>query len=262
MSYAGSTTTMVDLDPHWSSFSVTTAVDTRTGLGASTQYIPNRSGHSSHASSSSGSGSHLLQGDESFLLIDSTRLLYRWNRPHAQANLWLFAGVGIYGASGTRDLITLAVPTDPTAPIPIPIPPEHNHGGGSLQPISPQPSPSSGGTTLVDFLSTTPSSLRIAARPGLQFDAETTRYRFEAKAMLYLAPGIERPLLSATAGAALREADYNGFQPWAEVQIRAMPGVVDQLEIIPKLRILHKHVVLDIGYSNLGSIIGGLTYTF
>jgi len=41
-----------------------------------------------------------------------------------------------------------------------------------------------------------------------------------------------------------------------------MPQVVDQLEIIPKLRLLHQRVVLDIGYSNLGTLTGSVTTTF
>jgi hypothetical protein len=41
-----------------------------------------------------------------------------------------------------------------------------------------------------------------------------------------------------------------------------MPGLVDQLEFIPKLRLLHQRVVLDIGYSTLGSVVGSVTTTF
>jgi hypothetical protein len=41
---------------------------------------------------------------------------------------------------------------------------------------------------------------RIAARPGLQFDIENTRLRFQAKGKLFLAEGIERSMLSATTG--------------------------------------------------------------
>ena len=108
----------------------------------------------------------------------------------------------------------------------------------------------------------TPSSLSFAVRPGIQFDAETTRLRFEAKALLFLASGIERPLYSATVGAALTKATYTGFQPWIELQARSMPGVIDQLELIPKLRLLHNRIVLEVGYSNLGTVMGGLGYRF
>jgi hypothetical protein len=41
-----------------------------------------------------------------------------------------------------------------------------------------------------------------------------------------------------------------------------MPGVIDQMEIIPKLRLLHRKVVVDVGYSSLGSITGSVTTTF
>jgi hypothetical protein len=47
-----------------------------------------------------------------------------------------------------------------------------------------------------------------------------------------------------------------------ELQVRAMPGVVDKVELIPKLRLLHQRLVFDLGYSSLGSLVGGLTVTF
>jgi hypothetical protein len=73
---------------------------------------------------------------------------------------------------------------------------------------------------------------------------------------------VQQPQLSATAGVALTPARYDGVQPWLEFQVRDMPNVVDALELIPKLRLLHKRIVLDLGYSNLGSMMGGITYTF
>ena len=69
-------------------------------------------------------------------------------------------------------------------------------------------------------------------------------------------------MLSATAGVGLTPPRYEGIQPWLELQVRGMPGVTDQIEIIPKLRLLHGRVVLDVGYSNLGSITGSVTTTF
>ena len=231
MSYAGSTTLSLDLDPHWSSLAMIKALSTRTGLGPSVQYLPAQPDHSLDDSHSTGAGSHARQGDETFILVDATRLVRRWNLSHAQANLWLFAGVGVYAASGS---------TWPSSH------PQGTEGGGGHAHAG----------------LTTAEALRIAARPGVQFDAETTRLRVEGKAMLYLAPGIQRPLLSATAGVALLEARYEGYQPWLELQLKAMPGVVDQVEWIPKLRVLHHRVVVDVGYSNLGSLVGGLTYTF
>jgi hypothetical protein len=106
------------------------------------------------------------------------------------------------------------------------------------------------------------NATRIAARPGLQFDIENTRLRFEAKGQLFLAEGIERSMLSATTGVGLTPPRYQGVQPWLELQVRAMPGVIDQMEIIPKLRLLHRKVVVDVGYSSLGSITGSVTTTF
>ena len=229
MSYAGSTTVGVEVDPHWSSAWFSHALDRRNGLGLSLQVLPANGAHASHASSDDQAGSHAAEGAETFTLVDATRLVHRWNMPNAQANLWLFGGVGVYHASGT------------SAPAP-------SHQGHVHD---------------LDLSGTTsPEALRFAARPGLQFDAESTRLRVEGKAMVFLAPGIQRPLLSATAGAALTPPNYDGVQPWLELQVRAMPGVVDKLELIPKLRLLHQRLVFDLGYSSLGSLVGGLTVTF
>lgn len=278
MSYAGSTMVMVDIDPHWSTLSITKALDRSNGIGASVQYIPSMQGENSHSSTSSGEGSHAMQGNETFILVDATRLVHRWNMPNAQANLWLFAGIGIYGASGISELVTIPNPDasanqpDTPNPTPNPTPPIRPHPHQHL--LKPVASNSLTSTTAnnqfsnsavspyLQFMVETPSSLRFAVRPGIQFDAETTRLRFEAKALLFLASGIERPLFSATVGAALTEATYTGFQPWIELQARSMPGVIDQLELTPKLRLLHNRIVLEVGYSNLGTAMGGLGYRF
>ena len=278
MSYAGSTMVMVDIDPHWSTLSITKALGRSNGIGASVQYIPSMQGDNSHSSTSSGEGSHAMQGNETFILVDATRLVHRWNLPNAQANLWLFAGIGVYGASGISELLTVPNPDasanqpDTPNPTPNPTPPIRPHPHQHL--LKPVASSSFTSTTTnnqssnsavppyLQFMVETPSSLRFAVRPGIQFDAETTRLRFEAKALLFLASGIERPLFSATVGAALTEATYTGFQPWIEFQARSMPGVIDQLELTPKLRLLHNRIVLEVGYSNLGTVMGGLGYRF
>lgn len=210
MSYAGSTTVGGDLDPHWSTLWFSHAIDRRQGLGLSANVL------------SETHRSHVQQGTETFLLLDYTRLVKRWNMPQAQANAWLFGGVGVYNATGST--------------------PEGYHHGSHADAYGP--------------------SLRFAARPGVQLDIETTRLRLEGRGLLYLASGVQQPQLSATAGVALTPTRYDGVQPWLEFQVRAMPAVIDTLELIPKLRLLHKHVVLDVGYSNLGTVVGGVTYTF
>jgi hypothetical protein len=214
MSYAGSTTIGVELDHIWSSAWFSYAVQRQLGVGLSAQVIPG-GGHGGDSQHSHGGGhqnhdNSELNATESFLLLDSTHLLKRWNMDRAQSNLWLFAGVGTY----------------------------QNWNNGRV------------------------NATRIAARPGLQFDIENTRLRFEAKGQLFLAEGIERSMLSATTGVGLTPPRYQGVQPWLELQVRAMPGVIDQMEIIPKLRLLHRKVVVDVGYSSLGSITGSVTTTF
>ncbi|MBM5806327.1 MAG: hypothetical protein FJ056_01300 [Cyanobacteria bacterium M_surface_10_m2_179] len=212
MSYPGSTTVGVELDHVWSSAWFSHAVQRQLGVGLSAQVIP---GSGAEAGGHAGHGSSQANATESFLLVDSTHLLKRWNMARAQSNLWLFAGVGTYQTWSSE--------------------------GGNAPRIN---------------------ATRIAARPGLQFDIENTRLRLEAKAQLFLAEGVERSMLSATTGVGLTPPRYEGVQPWLELQVRAMPGVIDQVEIIPKLRLLHPKIILDVGYSSLGTITGGITTTF
>ncbi len=54
-------------------------------------------------------------------------------------------------------------------------------------------------------------------------------------------------MLSATTGVGLTPPRHQGVQPWLELQIRAMSGIIDQMEIIPKLQLLHRKVVVDVG---------------
>ena len=214
MSFEGSTTIGVELDHIWSSAWFSHAVQRQLGVGISAQLIPGSGDHGesqhTHGSSHQNHGTSELNSTESFLLLDSTHLLKRWNMNRAQSNLWLFAGVGTYQSWNNSRV----------------------------------------------------NATRIAARPGLQFDMENTRLRFEAKGQLFLAQGVERPMLSATTGVGLTPPRYQGVQPWLELQVRAMPGVIDEVEIIPKLRLLHRKVVIDVGYSSLGSLTGSVTTTF
>jgi hypothetical protein len=214
MSFEGSTTIGVELDHIWSSAWFSHAVQRQLGVGISAQLIPGSGGHGdgqhTHESSHPNQDSSELKSTESFLLLDSTHLLKRWNMNRAQSNLWLFAGVGTYQSWNNARV----------------------------------------------------NATRIAARPGLQFDIENTRLRFEAKGQLFLAQGVERSMLSATTGVGLTPPRYQGVQPWLELQVRAMPGVIDEVEIIPKLRLLHRKVVIDVGYSSLGSLTGSVTTTF
>jgi hypothetical protein len=237
MSSSGTTTVGAEVDPHWSVFWLTRALDRHQGLGVSVNVIPAAEKHDGDVSQSARNGSHDRQGNEIFSLLDATRLLHRWNLPQAQANLWVFAGVGSYTATGSSPVASGRSSTS------------HHHRHG-LSGIAHSGSDGS------------PSSFRIAARPGVQVDFETTRFRVEGRGMLYLAPGVQRPLFSATTGVALMGPKSEGVQPWLELQVRSMPGVSSELEVIPKLRLLHRRIVLEVGYSSKQSVVGGFTYTF
>lgn len=258
MSYPGSTTVGAEIDPHWSSFWLSQALDRRNGLGVSLQLLPERSKAHDHAADQ-GAGSKARQGQETVLLFEWTHRLQRWNLPGAQANVWLFAGVGGYHNSGSdRRPGALADAAHPGHGGGSGPQPGHYHGSHLQQPLTSQPQ---AGPPVQPSTPATPASLRLAASPGLQIDIETTRLRLEGQGRLVLAAGVQRSLLTATAGVGLTPAHYNGTQPWLELQLRAMPGLIDGVELIPKLRLVHRRLVLDLGYSSLGSLVGGFTFT-
>lgn len=211
INYAGSTTIGLEVDPAWSSARFSHALDRRNGLGLSGYLLPARPAADPPAALA---GPERGRAQESYVMLDWTRLLRRWNLTNAQANIWLFAGLGGRHSAA--------------------------HG---------------------EQTDSSRAGLRLAASPGLQVDIETTRLRFEARGRLLLAPGSERSLLSATAGVALTPARYESVQPWLELQLRAMPGVTDGVELIPRLRLLHRRLVLDLGVGSRGSVQGGFSYT-
>lgn len=78
MGYKGSTMAMGDFSPTWQESWVNYALTPRDAVGVG--------------------GVHMQADDETKVRtlaeVNYTRLLKRWNLPHAQANVWLFAGAG------------------------------------------------------------------------------------------------------------------------------------------------------------------------
>ncbi|MFM7314259.1 MAG: hypothetical protein ACKO0M_14035 [Cyanobium sp.] len=273
LNFAGSTTVAAETDPHWSSAWFTHALDRRNGLGVSIQFLPavdvpvpvRRTVYRPDLFNGlqvleEGSGDPLTgQAQETFALVDWTHLVQRWNLSRAQANLWLFAGVGLYHSSGSSGAASHSGGEQGSS---------HSMDGRmparrGTEPSSLRAAMDEGIPGDIVELRSTPvePSWRIAGSPGLQFDIETSRLRLEARGRVYLAPGVQRSQLSATAGAALTPPSYQGVQPWAELQVRALPGVIDGVELIPKLRLLQRRLVLEVGYSSLGSVVGGFIFT-
>jgi hypothetical protein len=87
MGFQGSWMTMGDLGPNWREVFINYAVTARDAIGAAQTY---------------------MRADDNDVSADLTeltytRLLHRWNRPDAQANLWFAGGVGAIRESDRAD---------------------------------------------------------------------------------------------------------------------------------------------------------------
>jgi hypothetical protein len=89
MGFKGSTMAMGDASPGWRELYVNYAFTPRDALGASVLAMRSDNG--------------VLHRDS--LELSYTRLGRRWNLPHAQANLWLLAGIGALRANGASHLL-------------------------------------------------------------------------------------------------------------------------------------------------------------
>ncbi|MEO7493868.1 MAG: hypothetical protein ABIT83_21215 [Massilia sp.] len=97
MGFEGSTMVMTDLGPDWSEVQSNVALTPRDALGVELTRM--RAGE--------GSARRTLAE------LTYTRLLKRWNMPHAQANLWFFGGAGGVRTDGhTRLMLTPGVQAD------------------------------------------------------------------------------------------------------------------------------------------------------
>jgi hypothetical protein len=99
MGYSGSTMAMGDFGPNWSELWTNYAITSRDAVGA--EVLAMRSDDKSLTRELTG--------------LTYTRLGYRWNQEHAQANVWLMAGVGAVRGNtfeGTRTIFTPGVQLD------------------------------------------------------------------------------------------------------------------------------------------------------
>lgn len=99
MGYQGSTMAMGDFSVGWRELSVNRALTTTDAIGADYTFM--RSDDRSVT--------------RELVEANYTRLLHRWNLPHAQANVWFMAGVGAIrgsGISGEKAVVTPGVQVD------------------------------------------------------------------------------------------------------------------------------------------------------
>ena len=94
MGYQGSTMAMGDLSPNWREVSVNRAITSRDAVGVDYTYMR----------------SDDEQTTRSLVEVNYTRLLYRANLEHAQANLWFVVGAGGIRGTGIADTEAVITP--------------------------------------------------------------------------------------------------------------------------------------------------------
>ena len=95
-----------------------------------------------------------------------------------------------------------------------------------------------------------PSSTKLMASPGVQFDYETTRVYFAAETRLYRAEEINHDFASVRAGFSFYETDFDQVQPWFVVEARRMHDLSDKTEVTPMLRLIDKDYFIEAGVNN------------
>jgi len=90
----------------------------------------------------------------------------------------------------------------------------------------------------------------FAYTPSLQFDAETTRLYFLAKARLIRANDMNYDTAAVQAGFSFYEASFDETQPWFVLEAKTMRNTEPSLQITPAIRLINKHYFLELGVTN------------
>lgn len=86
--------------------------------------------------------------------------------------------------------------------------------------------------------------------PSVQFDIETTRLYFLAKARLIRADGMRYDMAAVQAGFSLYETGFDQTQPWFVVEAKAMRDTIPNMQITPALRLINKNYFVELGVTN------------
>lgn len=86
--------------------------------------------------------------------------------------------------------------------------------------------------------------------PSVQFDYETTRLYFLAKARMLRAPHIQYDSYSMQGGFSFYASSYEETQPWFVVEARTTDNMTSRNEITPALRLINQHYFLELGLTN------------
>jgi hypothetical protein len=90
----------------------------------------------------------------------------------------------------------------------------------------------------------------FAYTPGLQFDYETTRLYFLAKARLVRAPGMNFDTAAIQGGFSFYETGFDQTQPWFVLEARTMRNMDPGFQLTPALRLINKDYFLELGVSS------------
>ena len=90
----------------------------------------------------------------------------------------------------------------------------------------------------------------LAYTPGMQFDYETTRLYFLAKARLVRAPGMNYDTATIQGGFSFYETGFDQTQPWFVLEARTMRNMSPAFQLTPALRFINKDFFLELGVSS------------
>lgn len=90
----------------------------------------------------------------------------------------------------------------------------------------------------------------FAYTPSLQFDIESTRLYFLAKARMIRAPGMNYDTAAVQAGFSFYEAGFDDTQPWFVIEAKTMRNNDPGLQVTPALRLINKNYFLEFGVTN------------
>jgi hypothetical protein len=90
----------------------------------------------------------------------------------------------------------------------------------------------------------------FAYTPSLQFDAETIRLYFLAKARLIRANDMNYDTAVVQAGFSFYEASFDETQPWFVLEAKTMRNTEPSLQITPAIRLINKNYFFELGVTN------------
>lgn len=90
----------------------------------------------------------------------------------------------------------------------------------------------------------------LAYTPGIQFDAESTRLYFLARARMIRADSINFDTAAIQAGFSFYEAGFDETQPWFVLEAKTIRNFSPSLQVTPALRLINKNYFLELGITN------------